>query len=125
MSEGAAREVRDFLDLYERRTNTHDFEAVRELIDSDAVYWFSDGVHEGVEEIQRAFEQTWNTIRDEVYSIEDVRWLAVDDDSASCIYTFHWEGTVDGQVETGSGRGTCVVRRDGERWKIAHEHLSV
>lgn len=125
MSEGVAREVRDFLDLYERRTNTHDFEAVREFIDPDAVYWFSDGVHEGIREIQQAFEQTWDAIRDEVYSIEDVRWLTVDGDSASCIYTFHWKGTVDGQVETGSGRGTCIVHRHEGSWKIVQEHLSV
>lgn len=125
MTDTAPPELRAFVREYERRTNTHDFEAVRELIHPDAMYWFSDGTHEGIDEIERAFERTWEAIQHEVYKIEDVRWLTVEDTSAAYVYTFRWEGTVDGQVRSGGGRGTTVLVRWEGAWKAVHEHLSV
>lgn len=116
--------LEDLVREYERRTNTHVFDRVKPLIDPDAVYWFSDGSHEGIDEIERAFTRTWNTIRDEVYSIADVRWLTVSDRSASCVYTFHWEGHVDGDWKRASGRGTSVFALEDGRWRVVHEHLS-
>jgi hypothetical protein len=38
-----------FLAEYARRTNTHQFAAVAPLIAADAVYWFSDGSHRGLD----------------------------------------------------------------------------
>jgi hypothetical protein len=46
-----------FLAEYARRTNTHQFAAVAPLIAADAVYWFSDGSHRGLDSIRLAFER--------------------------------------------------------------------
>src|SRR5690606_25358856 len=97
---------------------------VEPLIDADAVFWFSSGSHRGLAAIRNAFERTWGVIRDEVYSVEDVDWLTFDEASATCIYTFRWRGIINGTASEGSGRGTTVLRKDGGRWRVVHEHLS-
>lgn len=115
----------DFMHEYERLTNTHDFANVAPLLADDAVYWFSDGSFEGVAEIRGAFERTWAIIQNERYAISDVRWFWQSDDSAACMYSFSWHGTVDGAPAEGSGRGTSLLRRDAGRWQVVHEHLSL
>jgi ketosteroid isomerase-like protein len=114
----------EFMREYERRTNTHRFEEVAPLIAEHAVYWFSDGSFRGIDEIRRAFEETWAVIRDEVYSVEDVQWLVQSGNSAVCIYIFRWRGIVEGQQKQGMGRGTSVLTKIAERWQVVHERLS-
>ena len=112
------------MEQYALRTNSHQFAAVAELIAEDAVYWFNDGSFVGLDAIQQAFERTWDYIREEVYEVEDVHWLAQDAKTAVCIYTFRWRGRVNDQSVQGSGRGTSVLRKTGDRWQVVHEHLS-
>ncbi len=112
------------IEEYALRTNSHQFDAVADLIAEDAVYWFNDGSFVGCEAIRQAFEQTWAPIQNEIYRIEDLLWLAQDQQSAVCIYTFHWQGQVSDQLMHGSGRGTSVLRKVDERWLVVHEHLS-
>lgn len=112
------------MDEYVRRTNTHQFDAVAELIAEDALFWFNDGSFVGHEAIRRAFEATWALIQDESYRVDDVQWLVVDSQAAVCVYTFHWRGMVNGQLAGGLGRGTSVLRLTAGRWQIVHEHLS-
>lgn len=109
---------KDFLNEYIRRTNLHQFDAVAPLIDDDAVYWFSSGSYRGLNAIQTAFERTWATIQNEQYAIEDLEWLMVDDLIATCIYTYRWKGSIDGVAREGTGRGTNVLRKDNEQWRI-------
>lgn len=109
---------------YERRTNTHSFAALAPLIADDAVYWFSDGSYQGRDAIQQAFERTWANIRDERYAIDNVHWLDMDERSATCIYTFHWQGITRNGPAEGSGRGTSIFRKQDGRWHVTHEHLS-
>jgi ketosteroid isomerase-like protein len=109
---------------YARRTNSHHFAAVAELIADDAVYWFSDGSFHGTAEIERAFERTWAVIQHEEYAIEDLTWIAMDEQVATCIYRFRWQGIVDRRPQSGEGRGTSVLRKAGTRWQMIHEHLS-
>jgi ketosteroid isomerase-like protein len=117
-------ELDGFLAEYERRTNAHDVERLRELIAEDASYWFTDGSYEGVEAIAVAVQRTFDAIRDEVYTISDVGWVCVSTDWAVVRYRFHWVGFIDGQRREGRGRGTnAIARRDG-RWQMVHEHLS-
>lgn len=114
----------DFLREYERRTNIHDVEELAPLIAEDATYWFSDGSHTGRDAILSAIGETFETIRDETYSITDITLVAAETDLAVFRYTFRWSGLVDGALRSGHGRGTnVVVRRDG-RWLMLHEHLS-
>ena len=124
MEEKIAAEVSAFVKKYEEATNSHDFNNVRPLIAPEAVYFFSNENLFGIEAIEKAFTDTFNTILDEVYSIRDVQWLAVSETAAVCVYNFHWIGTIDGERKEGSGRGTNVlVKRDG-KWLMVHEHLS-
>lgn len=117
-------EVEAFLKEYERTTNTHDFNNVRPLIAEDAVYFFSERTLKGIGEIEKAFVETWDRIKEETYSITDVQWIALSPEVAVCTYTFNWSGIVNGTPKSGSGRGTNVLVKTGGAWHMAHEHLS-
>ena len=112
------------LKQYEEATNSHDFDNVASLISKDAVYWFSDGSYEGLASIHEAFESAWNTVKDEVYTISNVRWLAISETAAVCVYDFSWKGVIDGRPMSGGGRGTNALTKTDKGWQIVHEHLS-
>jgi ketosteroid isomerase-like protein len=116
--------IDDFLPKYERMTNTHDFDQVGQLIDEDAVFWFSSGSYSGKAAIRAAFERTWDMIKEERYTIKDVTCIARSEGTASYMYTFYWEGVIDGKFAQGKGRGTSVIIKRGIDWKVIHEHLS-
>lgn len=110
---------------YIRATNTHNFENVKKLLHPEAVYWFSDRTCTSINEIQNYFENSWNLIKDEVYSISDLRWLVVKENTATCIYTYHYKGYHNNNLISGSGRATNVFIKENEQeWKLIHEHLS-
>lgn len=113
-----------FLRNYEKAANSRAFSLVEPFLAEDAVFWFSDGSFNGLEEIRMAFEQTWNTIKDERYVLENIRWVHKDARSACCLYNFRSSGVVHGESEVFEGRGTSLLVKEGNRWKIAHEHLS-
>lgn len=118
------KQLDQFLKQYEQATNSHDFDNVASLISKDAVYWFSDGSYEGLASIREAFESAWNTVKDEVYTISNVRWSAISDTAAVCVYDFSWKGIVDGEPMSGGGRGTNALIKTDQGWQIGHEHLS-
>lgn len=109
---------------YERATNSHDVAKLAPLIAADAVYWFSDGSHRGRDAILAAIAATFGTIRDEVYRIDRLEWIAHGGDHAVCRYRFTWTGIVDGQSRSGTGRGTSVLVNSAGVWQMLHEHLS-
>ena len=115
----------DFMRRYEAATNTHDIEALLELIADDAIYLFSDRTsHIGKSGIREAIQRNFDVIEDETYSIKNLRWLATSEDVAACAYEFSWSGRIGGKSAEGGGRGTTVIRCVDGQWKIAHEHLS-
>lgn len=114
----------DVLKQYESRINLHRFEQVAPLISDEAIFWFSDGSHTGLEEIREAFERNWRSVENEHYWLDDLEWIARGVNSASCVYRFNWKGVADGRQCSGSGRGTTVLRKEPGGWKIIHEHLS-
>lgn len=117
--------ARDVLQAYTDRINRQDFDLLTDLIAPDATFWFSNGTHSGIAAIRAAFEATWQAMGPtERYWLDQLEWIAEGDSAAACIYRFNWEITVDGRRDSGSGRGTTVLKRVGERWWIAHEHLS-
>ncbi len=113
-----------FIRAYEQATNSHDIAQLAPLISSDAVYWFTDGSHRGRGAVLAAISQTFATIRDEVYRINELEWIATDTNQAVCRYHFAWTGIVDGQPRSGSGRGTNVLVKIDGAWQMLHEHLS-
>ena len=124
MEEKITAKLSAFVKQYEEATNSHNFNNVRPLIAPEAVYFFSNENLFGIEAIEKAFVSTFNSIKDETYSIKNVRWLAVSDAAAVCVYDFHWVGMVDGERKEGSGRGTNALIKHGGEWLMVHEHLS-
>jgi len=117
-------DLTDFLKAYEHANNSHVWKNVEPFIASGATYWFTDGSYSGIEEIRFAIETTFAKIQDEVYEIKNVFWPLTTDTEAVCTYTFSWRGTVDGQMSSGGGRGTNVLKKIDNSWQIVHEHLS-
>ena len=110
---------------YARATNSHSVEATLALVDDEAVYLFSDeSVHIGKRAIEKVIRRNFDFIKDESYSIDNVTWLADSDEVAACVYDYSWSGTINGEHVSGSGRGTTVLRRSPEGWRVVHEHLS-
>ena len=110
---------------YVEATNSHDFARVRPLLMPNAVYWFNQKESSGLEQIQESFQASWSYLPDEIYGIQNVTWLSVEKNSATCIYQYTYRGTHAGKPVKGGGRGTTVLVRQGGQWRIAHEHLSI
>lgn len=115
---------RELLAEYEHRLAKHNFDAVAPLISTDAIFWFSDGSHRGVDAIREAFEKTFAALPGERYWLEDITWLVESDMSAACVYRFRWTARREGREFSGGGRGTTIIRAEPEGWRIVHEHLS-
>ncbi len=116
--------ARELFEKYKVEINKHDFGRVQPFISDDCTFWFSSGTNVGIAETRKAFEKTWSTIREEIYSISGEQWISESDTGAVCIYTFHWAGLIEGVHTEGRGRGTSCFRLEGTEWKIVHEHLS-
>ncbi|MCI3927635.1 nuclear transport factor 2 family protein [Paenibacillus sp. TRM 82003] len=115
----------EILELYINATNTHDFNNVKKILHPKAVYWFTGKTCTNLIDIQNYFENAWDLIKQEVYSATDINWIAVSESSSTCIYTYHYEGYLDGKFVSGSGRATNVFIKDEDgNWKLIHEHLS-
>jgi ketosteroid isomerase-like protein len=116
--------ARALLEEYKVEINKHDFDALEPLISRDCKFWFSSGTFVGLEQARKAFERTWGLIKEEVYSLTEIDWIAESDLAAVCTYTFHWKGLIDGKSCEGKGRGTSCFRKETDGWKVIHEHLS-
>jgi ketosteroid isomerase-like protein len=114
----------DTLKQYEAKINLHDFDQLAPLISADAIFWFNDGSHSGLDEIRSAFEATWSKFPLEHYWLEDMTWIAPGETAAGCTYHFRWKAMVGGRALSGGGRGTTILRNEHGVWKIVHEHLS-
>ncbi|MBF8964065.1 DUF4440 domain-containing protein [Pontibacter sp. FD36] len=119
------QELNVFIKNYVDATNTHDFANVQPLLMPDAIYWFNKEASEGMAAVKVNFERTWSYLPDEVYGIENIKWLSVEKGSATCIYEYTYQGTHAGKPVSGRGRGTSVLVKQDGKWRIAHEHLSI
>jgi ketosteroid isomerase-like protein len=116
--------AKELLKKYEIEINKHDFDLVESLISDDCTFWFSSGTFAGRKQARESFQKTWALIKEEVYSLTDLKWIAESDCAAVCIYTYHWKGLINGELREGNGRGTSCFRNEADGWKIVHEHLS-
>lgn len=92
-----ANELNRFLKHYEHAANSCNFDNVEPLIAEDAVFWFTNGTYVGRRAIRGAFVETWSTIKDETYSLADIKWLGVSETVAVCVYDFTSDGIVNGR----------------------------
>lgn len=119
--------VVEFLHHFEAVAEKEDFDLLRDMIDERAVFRFNDGDFVGHEAIQAVFEKTWRgdpSVKKVRFYLSDVVVLSTDHASAAATYTYHWQGAQAGREFTIRGRGTRVLRREGGRLRIVHEHLS-
>lgn len=111
---------------YRTLINTHDFDQLAEhVIAPNALFVFTEKSHRGMAEIEAAFNHTWSTLPDEVYSMTDPEWLAQDENTALVAFRYSYRGTLkNGQTLTGGGHGTNLYTRTTAGWRLAYEHLS-
>lgn len=109
---------------YIKATNTHNFDEVRKILHPNAVYFFSDRNCTTHEEIQTYFEEAWSLVQDENYQTKGVKWLYTGQDSATCTYTYFYEGYINGIYTSGQGRATNTFVKESDEWLLIHEHLS-
>jgi ketosteroid isomerase-like protein len=116
---------REFLRDYDAALRARDLEALDGLIAEDAIFFFSNETsHVGKEAVLTAMHANFDAIANESYAMTNVVWLETSDRSALCVYDFEWTGEIGGASASGRGRGTTALRREGEKWRIVHEHLS-
>ena len=113
----------DLMQEYEKALATQEWSNVEPLMHDDVCVTFSTGTFKGKPEVQKAFENNFATIQDEKYSITHKHWAYLGTESAVCLYSFNWQGFVNGQSASGSGRGTSILVNAGNTWKILTEHL--
>ncbi|MBD8069383.1 YybH family protein [Bacillus sp. PS06] len=114
----------EVLHNYMKATNTHNFDEVRKILHPNAVYFFTDQTCTTHEEIKAYFEHAWSVVKDENYEAQAVTWLYRESHSATCTYTYFYEGYIDGTYTSGRGRATNVFVKESDEWLLIHEHLS-
>ncbi|MEM6757590.1 MAG: DUF4440 domain-containing protein [Planctomycetota bacterium] len=115
----------ELMNEYAEASRSQDLGRVMSMIDDEAVYWFSTGAaHTGKAAIAEAINANFATIEGDDYRLHDLNWVVHTERCAVCTYRFTWSGVIGGQPASGEGRGTSVLKRRGEAWVVAHEHLS-
>ncbi len=113
-----------FIITYEQALATQNWEKVSPLIHPTACVTFSNGaVHKGKEAVKAAFERNFALIKNEDYSVSNVSWLLQNETTAVYLFDFHWKGIIHDQSVEGSGVGTSVLVKEGEKWLLLTEHL--
>ncbi|MEL6413393.1 MAG: nuclear transport factor 2 family protein [Pseudomonadota bacterium] len=114
----------EFVRDYERALATQTWEAVRPLIHQNATVTFSNGaVHKGKTTVRIAYENNFEKIKNETYTISNVHWVLETENSATYTFDFQWVGLINGKAASGAGRGTAVLVRMQDKWQLIAEHL--
>lgn len=114
----------EYIKNYEQALATQDWSQVEPLIHEDACVTFSNGaVHKGRTEVRKAFEKNFSLIKDETYVITNVHWVLRSLETAVYLFDFNWNGIINDQPASGSGRGTSILIKENDKWKLLAEHL--
>jgi ketosteroid isomerase-like protein len=114
----------DFVRRYEAALASQRWTEVDPLVHDEVCVTFSSGaVHKGRVAVRRAFEANFASIEDERYRVSNVHWVMRSERTAVYLFDFEWSGRIQGRPAQGKGRGTSVLARDGEEWKLLVEHL--
>ena len=113
----------EFIHAYQQAMTTQQWTKVEPLIHPEATIIFTTGTHVGHSEIQRAFQHNFDSIQDDTYSIENIHWVHSDENNATCIFEYQWEGVVNNRLVSGRGRGSMVLIKEDGAWKLLLEHL--
>jgi ketosteroid isomerase-like protein len=114
----------DFVRRYEAALASQRWTEVDPLVHDDVCVTFSTGaVHKGRAAVRRAFETNFASIEDEQYRVSNVHWALRSERVAVSLFDFEWGGRIQGRPAHGRGRGTSVLVRDGDAWRLLVEHL--
>jgi len=114
----------EFIKTYEAALATQNWMHIAPLISSNAAVTFSNGtVHKGVPKIRSAFERNFEIIKNEKYTISNVRWLKKEKTYAVYLFDFSWVGIINHKKVAGNGIGTSVIIKEQGSWKLLSEHL--
>lgn len=105
------------------QTNSHDFDNVKKCLHRDAYFIFTDKVCADFNDLEEYFNGTWNTIKDEIYEIKNLKWIVNEKETAVCVYDFKYSGYIDGEHKEGTGKGTNIFVKKDIKWLLIHEHL--
>lgn len=111
------------MEKYEKALASQKWANVAPLLHEDVCVTFTSGTFKNKKDVQKAFEHNFSAIKDEEYSISDLHWVYIGNQSATCLYRFHWKGIINGQFSSGGGRGTSVLVNTNGKWQIITEHL--
>ena len=114
---------KDLMQKYEKALESQNWLNIEPLMHNDICVTFSSGTFKGKQEVQKAFEKTFDLIKDEKYSISNIHWVFIGEKTAVSLYNFNWEGVINGQQSSGGGRGTFVFINSSSQWQILTEHL--
>jgi ketosteroid isomerase-like protein len=113
-----------FIEGYEAALATQDWQTVAPYVHEDACVTFSNGdLLQGKAEVRKAYERNFTLIEDEKYSIFDLHWVRKAEQYAVCTYAFRWEGLINAEPASGSGRGTTTIIQENGKWYLLAEHL--
>ena len=114
----------EFIRLYDQALASQEWSSVEPLVHPEVCVTFSNGaVHVGMAAVRAAFEKNFAAIQDEEYRISNVHWVVRSQEFAVYLFDFEWSGLIGGREARGAGRGTSVLIRDGDDWKLLSEHL--
>ncbi len=113
-----------FITSYELALASQQWKNVEPLIHANACVTFSTGtVHKGIEAIKQAYKKNFSAIKNEKYSVTDVHWVTKNNHTAVYLFSFHWQGIINGVQAEGSGKGTATLVFEEAQWKLIAEHL--
>lgn len=108
-----------FFIQYEKALASQDWKNVSSLIHQDACITFSTGeVLKGIEMIQKAFQRNFQLIQSEKYIISNIQKVYNTLDTAGFIFSYSWEGFVEGNLISGKGSGTIALIYTENNWKL-------
>lgn len=124
MGKASGVAVEQFVKDYERALATQDWAVVEPLVHHDACVTFSNGtVHVGKQAVKAAYLRNFSLIKNETYTVFNLRWILKSEQIAVYLFDFSWKGLIDGNPAEGSGRGTTVISRQTGVWQLLAEHL--
>ncbi len=116
----------DLVRRYEAALASQRWTEVDPLVHDDVCVTFSSGaVHEGRAAVRCAFEANFASIEDERYRVSNVHWVLRSEQAAVYLFDFEWSRRIQGRPAQGKGRGTSVLVRDADSWKLLVEHLGL
>ena len=116
-----------FLNHFEDVAMKEDFSLLQDMIDEQAYFRFNDGDFIGRKSIQAVFEKTWKgdpSVKKARFYLSEIVVLTTDRASATATYTYNREGAQGTREFKIQGRGTRVLKYEGGKFRIVHEHLS-